>query len=252
MPNAPTPTRTYTASELARLLEVSRQAVAQWKAEGCPSVDGTQFRLAEVVRWRIARAEETAREAFSSAEARELWERGRADKIVAEARIAELELAKLQGDLITLDDALRETETIFDQLRGKIVALPAKSAYRFLGLRRMPEATKVLREVADDLLETLVTALAEPDEASDDLGEVVDAGRALVVTRDVAEAMRATVESQLAEILTTLPTTAAASLLGAPTAEEAEARLGQLIDDLLPRLKAATRAVIADTTPEAA
>ena len=77
-------------------------------------------------------------------------EKEKARKLAIEIKIAEIDLAKAQGDAISVDDAVAQLENVLERLRAPIKNLPAR-APRFTKLKTM-EARKRLEELADDLL----------------------------------------------------------------------------------------------------
>jgi phage terminase Nu1 subunit (DNA packaging protein) len=100
--------------ELAEIFNVRRHIIVGWVNRGCPVVQKSdrtkrqewQFDLAEVIRWR----EEQSRSVFSPQEPvtsrvdaedeQTRIEKAQRRKAVAEAEIAELQLAKARGDLL--------------------------------------------------------------------------------------------------------------------------------------------------------
>jgi len=155
------------AAALARLLEITPQAVSAWRKAGCPvQPGGRSFRVAEVVRWLTDRERQKLEEDLLSGESRDRWEAARALRTEHEAAIAGLELAKLQAELITVDDAVKGAERVFVRLRALVLALPSKSAYRVVGLKTLPAATRALREIADGLLGAFVASTDEDPPAA--------------------------------------------------------------------------------------
>ncbi len=83
--------------------------------------------------------------------------RERARKMATDARRAELELAQLEGNVMSIEDAERSLASTLQQLRAGIVTLPARESHVLaaeLGVT-MPAASTVLQALANRLLEYL-------------------------------------------------------------------------------------------------
>jgi len=155
-----------TNSEAARRLGMTPVSIGQWAAKpGCPTNGvGAKRRLVwpDFPKWRDQElARQIRAEAKESARPADL-EEAKARKMAAEAELAELELAKARGDLITVDDAVKGAEKLFERLRARLIAVPGKEAHRFVGIKRLPQANKALRDVVDSAL----VELSKVDEAA--------------------------------------------------------------------------------------
>jgi hypothetical protein len=157
-----------TQAEAARRLGLTPQALGVWaKRPGAPVSDDGGRRLVhwpDFPRWRDAEITRQVRtEATADTRPGDL-EEARARKMAAEAELAELALAKARGQMVTVGAAVLAVERRFMHLRARILAVPSKGAYRLVGLRSLPQATKQLREIVADLLPVLST-----DELAEDL-----------------------------------------------------------------------------------
>lgn len=148
-----------TNAEAARRLGMTPVSIGQWAAKpGCPTHGaGAKRRLVwpDFPKWRD---QELARQIRSEAKADSKpgdLEEAKARKMAAEAELAELELAKARGELIAVEDAVKEAEQVFERLRARLIAVPGKEAHRFVGLKRLPHAMKGLRDVIDTALTEL-------------------------------------------------------------------------------------------------
>ena len=122
--------QTFSLVEVAGLLNVTRQTIDRWLKNGCPFVERAdrnrgkdwQLSLPDVVAWREQRAVQAAIGDTSTLGIDEARRR----KVAAEAALAELELAKQRGEVVSIDVAL---QVIGDQLavcRSRLLNLPTK------------------------------------------------------------------------------------------------------------------------------
>jgi len=56
------------------------------------------------------------------------YDQARTRKVTAEAEIAELELAKVKGDLVVAEDVVQAWENVLGALKGKLLSIPTKAA----------------------------------------------------------------------------------------------------------------------------
>jgi len=131
---------------------ISRQQVHNLlKKDGFPVLTVGGKRRVPVVdanRWYVQfKAEEAIRRLVPTNE-----DEARARKLAAEARRAELELAKAEGELVTLDYLERQLEGLLQRLRAQLLAFPGKFAPRMAGLRSVPEAQSQLEAAIAELM----------------------------------------------------------------------------------------------------
>lgn len=159
-----------TQSEGARRLGMTPQAIGVWASRAGAPVEGVgaKRRLIwpDFPKWRDAELARQIREEAKAAAKPGDFDEARTRKMAAEAELAEHELAKQRGDLITLADAEKEAELVFDRLRARLVAIPTKEAHRVVGLKKLPEATRVLRDIVDRILAEMSSTDMDLDEAA--------------------------------------------------------------------------------------
>jgi len=146
-----------TAAELARLFEISSQAVVKWRHAGCPvEPGGRTFRVASVVAWMLERERARLDEAMAAGESRDRWQAARASKVEYEARLAGIALAEKEGTLLP-DHVLRGVVGEFcDNLRAVLVNVPANYVVDLERVGVPPkEAEGVLQRIAEDLTAAL-------------------------------------------------------------------------------------------------
>lgn len=117
-------------SELAELLRVNLATIDGWVRMGCPAHErplrkGQQWRMSvkDVVDWLISRAEEKAR-GKESAGANENDAKQR--KLMAEAELAELELAEKRGQAVSIATAQAAWSAMIGSARAKLRGIGSK------------------------------------------------------------------------------------------------------------------------------
>jgi len=158
------PPKPITGAALARLLEMTPQAVGQWKQGGCPTTDGKHYRVAHVVKWLRQRERESVEETLLGGEARERWEEARAQKTQHEADLAGLELAKAKGELVTIDDVMRETGHMLEGLRAGLLGFTTKYSHLLVGCKTIAEVQVRLEPAVHALMQSLADGTPTADD----------------------------------------------------------------------------------------
>lgn len=151
-------------AEAAQAFRVTPRTLRNWLADGLPchgEGKKRQIDLAEAVRWRLDRERAVLeRKAVDIPPRHESEARLQA----ARAKIAELELAKLEGELIPMDLHIQHVELICDRLRAKMLNLPGRWAPLLLGKRTIHEIVAVLEEAVTDAMWALRSVADELEE----------------------------------------------------------------------------------------
>lgn len=79
----------------------------------------------------------------------------RARKMAAEARLSELHLREVEGDLVPIEHVRAIEAARRAELRARILSVPGKWAPQVVGLRNVAAAQARLEDVMNDLLQTL-------------------------------------------------------------------------------------------------
>lgn len=159
-----------TRKELAARLDISERQVHNLVELGMPRrVRGKTVRYP----WKLCHSwyirfkqEEAVKRARAGSPAD--IDLARARKMEAEARMAEIELAKLEGELIPLDLFEEQLNVILDRLRAKMINLPGRWAPLLLGKRTIQEIIAVLEEAAADAMKALVETADELEDEDAD------------------------------------------------------------------------------------
>jgi len=176
---------TMSLSELARVLRRHRNTVAGWIAEGCPVAGGSgrgngeawQFELPAVVRWleeragararvKLEREVERLRAALAGAHdsgEHISTEEARRRKTVAQARLAEYELARVEGMTLVIADIAPVVGQVFAEVRGKLITLGVRVA-PLVAVQAEPAAC---RELIDAEVFEALSVLSAGDVVSD-------------------------------------------------------------------------------------
>lgn len=137
-------------SEVAEKLGISHQAVGVWAAKpGAPTRSaGTKVWLKwpGFARWREQQMVDTARREASPTVS---LDEARTRKALAEAELAEIELAKARGEVVALADYEAALARILDRLAARLRALPVRLLH--LG----PEVEAAAEAEAEKVVEEL-------------------------------------------------------------------------------------------------
>jgi phage terminase Nu1 subunit (DNA packaging protein) len=157
------------ATDAASRLGLTAQAIGQWTAKsGAPARrEGARVfvQWPAFARWREEQLIAKAREEERSGD----YERERTRKMAAEASIAELELAKLQGELVTVTDYGEALGRVLDRLTARLRALPLRLSH--IGTDAETAAEAEIERVITELNAFDEDVLDEP--AHDDAAEEV-------------------------------------------------------------------------------
>lgn len=83
------------------------------------------------------------------------FDRARTRKIAAEAEIAELELAKVRGQLVVAEDVIKAWDDVLAALKGKLLSVPTKAAPVVSAEPEAGSCQKILEDLINEALEEL-------------------------------------------------------------------------------------------------
>ena len=101
------------------------------------------------------------------------YDEARTRKVNAEAEIAELELAKIRGELVVAEDVVKAWEDVLGALKAKLMAIPTKGAPVVATESEAGKCQAILEDLIREALEELsnydprisaTTASVEPPE----------------------------------------------------------------------------------------
>lgn len=147
-----------TKSELAASLGLKPRQIDNLVVEGMPrrKVGRSWIYGPDAEAWYWRRKVE----AVGSAKKGQL-DAARMRRELAQAELAELEVAQRRGDLVPLVDAKREVGRLAELVRARLVAAPGRFAHRWQASRSHQDAQQVLDEVMREILVDLKATMLE-------------------------------------------------------------------------------------------
>lgn len=83
------------------------------------------------------------------------YDEARTRKVNAEAEIAELELAKVRGELVVVDDVIKAWETVLMAVKAKMMSVPTKAAPVVASEGEAGKCQAVIEDLVREALEEL-------------------------------------------------------------------------------------------------
>jgi len=140
----------------------------------CEKVDGqVVFNTADVLEWREAQAVERVSSGVTPSAN---IDAARHRKLIAEAELAEIELAKARGALIPISDATRILSSTLTAVRAKLLAIPTKLAARIAIETSEAACRALVAEAVNEALDELVADAADVPGGDDGGGAPADPG----------------------------------------------------------------------------
>jgi phage terminase Nu1 subunit (DNA packaging protein) len=142
-----------TISQVTAHYGVDRRTITNWinSDPPCPSemrAGRRYFDSVAVAEWREDRVRALAERAAQSTDFLE----ARSRKMVADAAMAELELAKAKGELVSVAVYREEVTHIATSIRAQLLSIPGRYAVRTLGHTSLAESTRAWDNAIRDVL----------------------------------------------------------------------------------------------------
>lgn len=163
--------RILSQAELAALLGIQPRTVRTWERRGCPVVERgkrgrpSKYNSADVIRWREEQAVLAVTGDVSGIDIDEARRR----KTVAEAALAEMELATRRSDLVEIEQVGAAVEAEYAIVRANFTSLPGEIALDLENLPAVEIQERLSAKVSEILTELTAdeaySAGLEPDEA---------------------------------------------------------------------------------------
>jgi phage terminase Nu1 subunit (DNA packaging protein) len=162
-------------ADIAKILNISPSAVHNLiQKEGMPGRVGsgptTKYDLTEVVPWYVARMQIMATKNLPASTSA-----GHFDKDAEDAELTywkkekeKTRTLKEQGQLVPVEDAVREMNHRLTQIRNVLDTIPATWAPYVIGLNTLEETSRVLNEQLDNMYTTL-SGLPDSADEEDEL-----------------------------------------------------------------------------------
>lgn len=136
-------------TELADLIGCAKTSIDSWVAEGAPVVrkEGrkgieSQYNSRDFIKWLIDREKTKAAARANTADLDQL----RAEKIRAETRLKELQLAREAGEVLPLRQFEQTLATVLSSIRAVMLSLPQRAAMRLVGETDSARISAALKE----------------------------------------------------------------------------------------------------------
>lgn len=143
------------ALEASKIMGVSRKTIYDWLDEGCPREEAFklgkkvyQFDIGAMLKWHIDRERQKHlgdKEQISKEEAQRR-------KLMAEAELAELEVAKKKSLVVELGEVEDRLKDKFAELRSVMRKIPERCVLRIVGETDESVITSVILEEVDHAL----------------------------------------------------------------------------------------------------
>lgn len=149
-----TATKHLTQKELADRLGLTARQVHNLTEQGMPRVTKAgkaAYPWPEAMRWYIAQKveAEVRKQQPSDLEAVKLA------KLQAETKLAQIEAARAEGEVVPLEVHEAQLGAILDRLRAKMLAIPGKWAPALVGCRTIADALARLEPAVAEAMQTL-------------------------------------------------------------------------------------------------
>lgn len=162
-PPAARPRSEASQRQLAALLNLTTQQVRNLEDKGIPHrAEGRQkfYPLPDAITWYVdfKVADAIARRGGNGAEK---FEDARSRREQARARMAELQVARQEGNLLPREVVDEAYGKLLEVLRAGILNMPGRWASQLLGLKKPREAEAALKRIAAELLEDFAGPVAD-------------------------------------------------------------------------------------------
>ena len=159
-----------TRNQLAKILDVTPEHISRLTKEGLPRTGhgrGTKYPLREAIEWWTQQKVEIALKR-NQTPTNVTEEEAKVRKLLADAKLRELELYRIEGSMVLIEDSEREIATQLERVRSKLLAIPAVLGPQIIGLKNIPDAVELLQEFVHRMMEDLSTVNDEDYDTEDD------------------------------------------------------------------------------------
>ena len=139
---------------LEAYFNVTRESIRKWTQRGCPKLSRGRWDFIAVLKWRGGLAPIDVDEDESDAHNYNL-RKLKAETFLKEqqGQIAEIELQKLQGKVVDVDEVEDAIGNIIMNSKGLLLALPSKAAPKLVGVSVLENLKSILFEHSPGLLQ---------------------------------------------------------------------------------------------------
>ncbi len=152
-----------TQRQAAADLGITAQQLQNLGAKGAPRDQRTgRYDWLPLFRWYLQQKQaEAVRK--SSPPGRKQAEAARIRKQIAEARVAELALAREESTLVSIEYLEEQVEACVDRLRAKLLNLPGRLAPNLVGMATVAAAQSKLQDAVAEAMGALVDGGEDPE-----------------------------------------------------------------------------------------
>lgn len=160
-------------SQAAIFFGIAPTAIDQWVQAGCPYISkakvglsGWEFDSAALVDWHVERLIKQA----ESSHTREnvTLEQAKTRKTEAEASIAELNLKKLLGELVDIQEVMQAGMSSYMDCKAVLLNIPSRLASKILTCQTPEQSRQMLEAEVIKALKSIADYEPEPDERNSD------------------------------------------------------------------------------------
>jgi len=151
----------------AALGDLSEAAFTRLQQQGLPQKgDGRRARYEwpRIQRWYMDWKFEQGRQSVRP----EDYEDAKARKMMAEAELAELDLAIKRRELMTVEEGQKALGEAFDRIAAQLKAAPTRHAHDLVGIQTLPEAEARFKRITAQMMTELASADDVPADAETD------------------------------------------------------------------------------------
>lgn len=156
--------------ELSGIIGITTRQIHNLEREGLPhraERRNKYYPLPGAVEWYMRRKQDEARAETESTD----FEEARARREAARARLAELEVARVEGKLIPRDVVENVYgDRLLDVVRSSLLNMPGRWGAQVVGIESPREGQALLKRVSSEILEELSGAAADDLESDGDAG----------------------------------------------------------------------------------
>ena len=160
------------ATTLASYFKVSGRTIANWRTLGLPMLSRNRYDIAACIEWyadwKSAQAMKTVTGTkFVDEESASLR------KLVAEAEMKEIQVAKERGELVNVQDSVKALERFTTPLRSALLGFPSRVSPYLVMVPSQTDAAIILESNIRDLMDRMAEAVEveEPEIEEDDVEE---------------------------------------------------------------------------------
>ncbi|MDP2207308.1 MAG: hypothetical protein Q8K98_00870 [Bacteroidota bacterium] len=144
-------------TELCKLWQRTPATISEYVKNGMPKLARGRFHLNEIWQWRYSVLKEKSETGSGDIKQERLR------KIEVERKLLEIELAKQQGKLVSLDEIKVVWERVIVAFKNKLLLFPNKVSSRLLNMQTIGEIKSLLDEEIFQILNELSQSRVEKD-----------------------------------------------------------------------------------------